>query len=216
MQHADSPLIRWLRKHSDDPLSAMTRWIVEHFEFGICMFDPVGLSERYRALESWNGKWVNYWTEVPACGISEESSDKGEEGEDEGGGAADTKGALPTNTADLASLADVDEHSSAAETRDQAKARKTAGKALRKERAKERKQGDTAVRPARHFIVLPHTRNGPSDKVHFGSRERWERIPIRGVDDEVGAHCGLFIRQHNPDYDKLVERISDDIRGWLD
>ncbi|KAF8801097.1 hypothetical protein BYT27DRAFT_7342162 [Phlegmacium glaucopus] len=38
-KHSDVPIVRWLRTHADDPLSASKRWAVEHFQFGISMFD---------------------------------------------------------------------------------------------------------------------------------------------------------------------------------
>ncbi|EJD08409.1 uncharacterized protein FOMMEDRAFT_151266 [Fomitiporia mediterranea MF3/22] len=207
VQHADSPFLRWLRKHADDPLNAMSKWIIEHFEFGVCMFDPPGLRERYMALERWKGNWVNFWTEVPSRGIDKES-DADQENPDDSGGEANTfSGALPNNTADFALIANAGEKAS---DHASAKQRKAAGKALRKERAKEQDQSKgkaSTARPARHFIVLPHRRDACSDTFRFGSREQWERVPICAVDDEVGAHCGLFIRMQNPEYEKLVERV---------
>ncbi|EGO01150.1 hypothetical protein SERLA73DRAFT_179241, partial [Serpula lacrymans var. lacrymans S7.3] len=40
------PAIRWVNKHSDSPVDAGKTWIIEHFQFGSCMFDPSGLHER--------------------------------------------------------------------------------------------------------------------------------------------------------------------------
>ena len=63
--YADAPIVRWLRTHSDDPWSAGKRWVVEHFQFGISMFDPLGLKTRYGQLVEWQGGlWVNYWTQT--------------------------------------------------------------------------------------------------------------------------------------------------------
>lgn len=62
---SDDPIVRWVRKHRDEPLKAGKRWIVERFQFGICMFDPPGLRERYANLVEWKGGlWVNYWTQT--------------------------------------------------------------------------------------------------------------------------------------------------------
>ncbi|KAH8109003.1 hypothetical protein DFH11DRAFT_979510 [Phellopilus nigrolimitatus] len=216
-QKADSPLVLWLRKHSDDPLSAMTAWVVEHFEFGICMFDPAGLTSRYQLLERWDGRWVNVWTQTVATGKEEEAGEGEEkEGEEDGKeGVHPETDALPSNTADLAQFAEPD--ATPASERAQAKARKDAEKALRKQRAQERKRG--GVRPARHFIVLPHARAAPADARppllhHFGSRDKWVGVTIKGVEDEVAAHCGLFIRSQNVDYDQLVERVGGIVEGW--
>ncbi|THH05846.1 hypothetical protein EW145_g4500 [Phellinidium pouzarii] len=202
LQKAETPLVRWLRKHADDPLSAMTAWVVEHFEFGICQFDPAGLSERYHALEHWSGHWTNFWTQTPA------RAGKESEGGGDGEGNGETAEALPSNTADLVQYTEAD----ASTDRAQVKARKNAEKALRKEREKERKHGGS--RPARHFIVLPHLNGAEGSPLHFGSREKWELVPINGVEDEVGAHCGLFIRSQNSEYEELVERVAHKLEGW--
>ncbi|KAF5365189.1 hypothetical protein D9758_005348 [Tetrapyrgos nigripes] len=78
---ADDPFVRWLRKHSDEPFTASKRWVVEHFQFGICMFDPSGLKTRYTRLVSWNGLWVNYWTITPP---RKGSSSQGRDPQDHG------------------------------------------------------------------------------------------------------------------------------------
>lgn len=71
--------MRWLNKHSNDPLSAGKRWIVERYQFGIAMFDPPDLSARYKRLIEWQGgKWVNYWTQsVPRAKIFSGPSESG-------------------------------------------------------------------------------------------------------------------------------------------
>ena len=61
----DDPFAQWLRKHADDPISAAKRWVTEHLQFGVCMFDPAGLKNRYSRLVNWEsegGLWINYWT----------------------------------------------------------------------------------------------------------------------------------------------------------
>jgi hypothetical protein len=63
--YSDRPLVRWLKKHSNNPFSAGKRWIVERYQFNMSMFDPQGLSVRYKRLTEWQGgKWVNYWTQT--------------------------------------------------------------------------------------------------------------------------------------------------------
>lgn len=58
----------------------------------------------------------------------------------------------------------------------------------------------------RHFIVLPFT----NSKYY----SRWQLVEIAGVDDEVQAHCGIFIRTQNLDYEAFVERVGKVIIGW--
>ena len=43
----------------------------------------------------------------------------------------------------------------------------------------------------------------------------WERVRILGAGDEVQAHCGLFIRDMNTEYDALVERVARKLEGWV-
>ena len=72
---------------------------------------------------------------------------------------------------------------------------------------------DTNAKPAdkkrkakkgRHFVVRP-SRTGA---------EKWELVTIEGVNDEVAAHCGLFIRGQNLDYDGLIGRVGQKIVDW--
>ncbi|KAJ6625211.1 hypothetical protein B0H10DRAFT_2004126 [Mycena sp. CBHHK59/15] len=53
--HSNDPVVRWVRKHSDEPFSAGKRFIVEYFQFGSCMFDPSDLKDRYARLVAWPG-----------------------------------------------------------------------------------------------------------------------------------------------------------------
>lgn len=48
----------------------------------------------------------------------------------------------------------------------------------------------------------------------FGGMERWERVDIEGVEDEVAAHLGLFSPVQNLGYEGLVERVSWKILEW--
>ena len=82
-----------------------------------------------------------------------------------------------------------------------------------KELAKElkRQEKENKPKPARHFVVLP---NGLGE--FLGGYEKWEKVPIGGVEDEVGAHLGLFIPEHNHDYDGLVANVANRILGWCE
>jgi len=50
---------------------------------------------------------------------------------------------------------------------------------------------------SQHFIVLPWVMGN-----------RWQGIPIGGVEDEVEAHTGIFFRNKNFEYDGIVERTA--------
>ncbi|EPQ53450.1 hypothetical protein GLOTRDRAFT_111670 [Gloeophyllum trabeum ATCC 11539] len=202
---ADEPMVKFFRKHSDEPFSAMKRWVVEHFEFGQCMFEPSGLLERYRALEAWNGLWVNYWTEtVPKPGSSASIQDPFEK-----------EGTTPSlTTADMGrmSLEDTGGDLGAdacpltkEEEKERSKQLKKAEKELKKQRDIEKKAQES--RPPRHFIVLPGRFNGHA-------RHKWLRVPIAGAEDEVQAHCGLFIKDQNLDYEAFVDGVGDLLRSW--
>lgn len=60
----------FLRRHSDDVLGGVHRWIVKNLEFGGAMYDARGLLQRYDALVQWSArgdkKFVNYWTTTVA------------------------------------------------------------------------------------------------------------------------------------------------------
>ncbi len=189
--HSDDPLVRWMRKHSDEPFTAAKRWIVEHFQFGICMFDPPGLKERYSTLVAWNGHWVNYWSQTVPTGGND-----GKSAQD-----ADNDAALvETGMAQQLSNSARSSNSSISTQDEEGRLKK-----LQKSREKEAKKGSVA----RHFIVLP-TGLG---KV-LGGGDKWEKVLIHGVKDEVGAHTGLFIRGQNLEYDALVERVGNQVIAW--
>ncbi|KAK0205601.1 hypothetical protein DFS33DRAFT_1258487 [Desarmillaria ectypa] len=202
--HADDPLVRWARKHSDAPFSASKRWLVEHFQFGSCMFDPAELKARYTALVKWNGGlWVNYWTQtVPQ--VREDGH--AEEADNDVAllrtGITETPSTTLSNSS--TSLPELGPRT-ASETKAAKKDNEKHLKKLKKQREKEAKKGKVG----RHFIVLP-TGLGQV----LGGGEKWEEVRIGGVKDEVGAHCGLFIRGQNLDYDGLVDRVSRKILGW--
>jgi hypothetical protein len=67
-----------------------------------------------------------------------------------------------------------------------------------------------AVKKARHFVVRPSSR----PEFNPAGAEKWELVSIGGVNDEVAAHCGLFIRGQNLDYEGLIERVGQKIVDW--
>lgn len=244
--HSDDPLVRWVRKHSDAPIAAGKKWIIEHFQFGSCMFDVPELKDRYAKLVRWDGLWVNYWTETIPRDSRHKIGDRVvlKEGEAEAHAARlrnNDIALLETGIADLSppaspptntSSEDMDAtpqpptlgppteskakaiqkaETKAAERADKAqvKSNKAAEKALKKQREAQIKAEKKGIIPARHFIVLP-TGLGRS----LGGSEKWERVQIAGVHDEVAAHCGLFIRGQNLDYDGLVEKVGKRVLGW--
>ncbi|KAF7296790.1 hypothetical protein MIND_00910000 [Mycena indigotica] len=183
--HANGKVGNWLQKHSNDPFSAGKRIVVEYFQFGSSMFDPSGLKDRYTRLVAWqDGLWVNYWTQVPKPVVHEE---------DPALGHVETVDSVPS-TASTPPIA----NSSLVERPD-SPPRKT-------DKKKEKKQKKNK---SHHFIVLP---NGLGE--YFGGLDRWEKVMIGGVADEVAAHTGLFIRGSNLEYEQLVQRVADRVIGW--
>jgi len=170
------------------------------------MFDPNGLRDRYASLVRWNGLWCNYWTvTVPKV---EDEGEKREEG--------DNLVPLETNmdgsSASVQSLTEADlaqEGESIGKDGEQKDSDKK-DKENEKEKTKEKKK-KKKPKSGRHFVVLP---NGIGE--FLGGVEKWEQVTIAGVDDEVAAHCGLFIRNQNLDYDGLVERVGKRIMRWCD
>jgi hypothetical protein len=254
--HAEDPLVKWIRKHSDEPFSAGKRWVIEHLQFGACMFDPSGLKERYVRLVEWpDGFWVNYWTETspklpqPKHQQAIEGG-QGEEGEGDAskGNSTPTTGAdveegedpvndlavletMSINTgSDITPSASTTDTATTAATRSPppetpkseaeiAKAEEKALKAEEKARKKEekelkklQKQQEKANKPipGHHFIVRPNR------IPMLGGNEKWEKVVIEGADNEVEAHCGLFIRTQNTDYDGFVERVAQRVNGWCE
>ncbi|KAJ7753888.1 hypothetical protein B0H14DRAFT_2979703 [Mycena olivaceomarginata] len=267
--HSNDPLVRWMRKHSDEPFSAGMRFIVEYFQFGSCMFDPSDLKQRYARLVAWpGGLWVNYWTQTPPRapqeGAHAKDLDKEEDradndmallqmgmagmstAESDAMGGTSVSAASPTASPTLSSFATpslgssvtsqsdassapsplsptpassdpkvVAKAAKAAEKERRAleKAREKEMKKIQKQRAKEEKEDKARAKgkAGHHFIVLP-TGLGQV----LGGGEKWEKVVIGGVEDEVAAHCGLFLRGQNLDYDGLVERVGKRVLGWCE
>ncbi|KAJ3515184.1 hypothetical protein NLJ89_g1918 [Agrocybe chaxingu] len=225
-KHADEPVARWIRKHADDPFSASKRWIVERFQFGICMFDPPGLKERYTGLVNWQGgKWVNYWTQtIPKVKDREDDmqtigsrSSSFERADNDG--ALLANGIIPSSSPEGGQ--DGKESIYTVPTKSEAKALQKGAENQAKEEEKCAKQEEKArlkalkksekQKTGRHFVVLP---NGMGQ--FLGGMERWENVPIGGVQDEVNAHLGLFIPHHNLDYPGLIERVANRVFEWCE
>ncbi|KAJ3882275.1 hypothetical protein F5051DRAFT_395011 [Lentinula edodes] len=254
--HSDDPLVRWARKHSNEPFSAGKRWVVEHFQFGSCMFDPTGLKDRYTNLVSSRSLlWVNYWTmtaprssnDASHSAVTESDGQQLLDNNDEaliGAGIANPSenplGSVQSSVEPSASsgnsmlLDSVPEapvalgpktksenkayvKAAEKELRSQQKERKKEMKEIQKNQKAAQKERDTHAKAAtkekakgeRHFVVLP-TGLGAI----LGGGDHWEQVVIGGVDDEVAAHCGLFIPEQNIDYAKLVERVGLRIIEW--
>jgi hypothetical protein len=204
------------------------------------MFDPSGLKSRYTRLVEWEsegGMWINYFTKtVPerASGshvpvMTETTNDRLED-QLEDGDALLANGSLPppayssSNTDSLLVPSSPAVHT--ASTKSDAKSiQKQADKQLKlqekqakqeeKDKAKlsKKQEKDKNKKPKqeRHFVVLP-TGMGQ----FLGGMEKWERVQIAGVDDEVNAHTGLFIPSQNLEYEALVDRVADRLLGWCD
>jgi hypothetical protein len=207
--YTDAPIVRWLRSHSDDPWSAGKRWVVEHFQFGISMFDPLGLKTRYADLVEWQGGlWVNYWTQtIPRHPQNQPASGQGSTTQ-----TSTTESLLDNDKAlllnGIISSGD-DEHTGPEGTMSQTtpqdieKQIKQAEKKKLKEKNKQEK--------GKHFIVLPRGLGHV-----LGGVDKWERVIIGGVEDEVSAHTGLFKPDQNLGYEDLVERVEARILGWCE
>jgi hypothetical protein len=236
--HSNDPLVRWARKHADDPFSAGKRFIVEYFQFGSCMFDPSGLKERYARLVAWpGGLWVNYWTQTlprPAIEGGHAQKIDAKEQEADNDVALLQTGITSMSTVDSFTTASTSPYISSSpphpspspppldakaakaaekERRNIEKAREKEQKKLRKQREKEEKAEKARAKgkPGHHFIVLP---TGVGQVL--GGGDKWEKVVIGGVEDEVAAHCGLFIRGQNLDYEGLVERVATRVFGWCE
>lgn len=167
------------------------------------MFDPTGLKERYVQLVGWkHGMWVNYWTQtLPRPSDSAHPDREGEEREGDQASYNNyglIESGIVDSSTDNGSLSPIDKEWL-----------RTVGK-LKNPGIKSEKVKDK-VKGARHFIVLP---TGLGRKL--GGAEHWEKVVIGGVEDEVAAHCGLFIRGQNLDYDGLLERVGARIIHWCE
>ncbi|KAF9261744.1 hypothetical protein L218DRAFT_961241 [Marasmius fiardii PR-910] len=239
--HADDPLVKWAKKHHQAPFSAGKQWITEYFQFGSCMFDPPGLTSRYKRLVAWNGFWVNYWTVTLPRQESNVSPTEPAEVASADLEMENDVALLGTGVADRLSL-DSSSHPSIpgatspsllntststpipqpndGNEKERKKAEKEREKELKKARKEREKKAKMAAKAAakadnekvgRHFVVLP-TGLGAI----LGGGDKWEQIVIGGVEDEVAAHCGMFIPGQNLDYEGLVERVGKRVLDWCE
>jgi len=121
-----------------------------------------------------------------------------------------------------------------AESMRRAKEEKLRLKAEKQEQERLQVEREKAIREDREvppeIIIKPTNSSPPSDQTstssgragpqHFitlpwSSQERWLKVRIAGVEDEVAAHCGLFIRSQNLQYDEFVARVGRVVLGWL-
>ena len=209
--YTDAPIVRWLRTHSDEPWSAGKRWVVEHFQFGISMFDPLGLKTRYAHLVEWQGGlWINYWTQTVPRHVQNQSASG--EGSHITMQTSTTESLLDNDNALLVngiiSSSDVDEHTTSEGAMSQTTPQdieKQIRQAEKKAKHKDKKE------KGKHFIVLPRGLGHV-----LGGVDRWERVIIGGVGDEVSAHTGLFKPDQNLGYEDLVERVESRILRWCE
>ncbi|KAJ4490331.1 hypothetical protein J3R30DRAFT_3653678 [Lentinula aciculospora] len=228
--HSDDALVRWARKHSNEPFSAGKRWVVEHFQFGSCMFDPSGLKDRYTNLEADSQQMLDDNDEaLIGTGVANPPENPSNTVAHIGLTASHLLPLSLDNTPETPVIpgpktkSEVKAHAKATEKeiRAQQKERKKEEKHLEKKQKAAQKERHTHAKAAtkarteekagRHFVVLP-TGLGAI----LGGGDHWERVVIGGVDDEVAAHCGLFIPEQNLEYTKLVERVGLRIMEWCD
>lgn len=222
-EHSNDPIVRWFRKHSDEPFTASKRWVVEHFQFGICMFDPSGLRERYSKLVAWRGgMWVNYWTQTVPKVKDEHLAHQQQITENDlallDSGIADNLSLHSSgsslnslSTASTSSTISSPISSSASSSSKEDKEKHL--QELQQQKKKEVKalKEKHKIKGGRHFIVLP-TGLGQV----LGGSDKWEKVSVGGVQDEVAAHCGLFIRSQNLDYDGFVDRVATKVFSWCE
>lgn len=74
------------------------------------------------------------------------------------------------------------------------------------EAAEKRSREADKVDSPHHFIVLPRK----------GTDQQWICVPVAGADSEVTAHCGLFFRDENLEYDRFMEDVGKVVRSFWD
>jgi hypothetical protein len=231
----------------------MSRWVLEHFEFGFAMFDYTDLWERYNKLEQWNGAWVNFWTETAGHGETNKDSGGTQDGLwterwSTGDGHALVVGRSKGAVSPSVVIEDAFERAMKKATEKERKRRDKAEsirrekeeklrlKAEKQEQERLRMERERAIREGREVppeieikptdadlpppSVQTCTDNDKAGPQHFitlpwTSKERWLKVKVTGVEDEVAAHCGLFIRSQNLEYDDFVARVGRVVLGWL-
>jgi len=232
-KHSQDPVVKFFKKHKDNPLGAAKIWIVEHFSFGIIMFEPQELLARYKVLEHWNKPWINYWTvtvEKPvesgshsptpseattpdsplpwenytSVGELYQDLHRDQPGSSPGSALTASKShpLLPPGAAAS------DNHSGAGPQRHSSPTPSTGSHHPHSPSpSPSTNNGRPKLTKPRHFITTPSSRS-PSSR-------NWEKVDIRGVKDEVGAHCGIFITSQNLEYEAFVERVARRVESWI-
>jgi pimeloyl-ACP methyl ester carboxylesterase len=222
----------FFKKHADDPLGAMKRWIVEHFEFGSCLLDPTGLRDRYQRLQMWDGEWVNLYTvTVPK---TEEPGDRVQAihstdvlnlqatGESTSTDPTSNKaeGHLTVPTADLrrtTSAPDLAGMNTTLPTREDGEFEKFVGKSV----GKVKEKGGWLFGTSKERAKSPQPSSCESTSYHFVLTpwvidRRWQGVRVAGVDDEVAAHTGIFFRDKNLEYDQFVRDVGQIVLRWTE
>jgi len=273
-------------KHGDNPIKFTAMYLTEFLQFGSCVVDRKGLSDRYLALEQWGnpakttygGDWIHFFTitapkndsgeyyapsktdapsysspnvfppprngrkaDAPATvgeigvEINPYSTDRGQEHTAAIGSTSEFDRAMETarkekadweaqKAAKAAARRSAKEHGRHFHPHLQAFARSVVGGAHSQsnlsvdpksetsslssvgsdvsDNERPRSPDGSSLPPAKkrspqHFIVLPWVMGN-----------RWQGIPIGGVEDEVEAHTGIFFRNKNFEYDGIVERTA--------
>jgi len=212
-QHSDDKIVKFVKKHKDNPLGAAMTWIVEHFTFGIIMFEPHELLLRYKALEIWDKPWINYWTITVERPISSGRSTPTHSSSHSSSLSEVTMIDPPKPIEEYSSIGDLytDMNESRSElpitVHQGAVERSSPGSLHSPSPSSTSSMARRKPTKARQFITVP-----PS-KTPYSSR--WESVQIGGVKDEVGAHCGIFIRGQNLEYEQFVKRVADRVYSWV-
>lgn len=172
------------------------------------MFDPSGLKTRYTRLVAWEsdgGLWANYWTHTVQHTSDEPSvtSDSTSSFLDNDE-ALRVNGMLPSAAASDYSLPPTPSSSSAQSS--SGSEDKHSDDSLHKHRTLRKNKKEYR---GRHFVVLPHGLGN-----FLGGMNKWEKVPIAGVEDEVDAHTSIFMPQKNLEYDAFVRRVAEKVLGW--
>ena len=176
------------------------------------MFDPLGLKTRYAHLVEWQGGlWVNYWTQTVPRHVQDQL-------------VSGQSSHVTTQTSTTELLLDNDnalllngiispnvgdEHTAPEGTMSQTTPQDIEKQV--KQAEKNKLKGKNKQEKGKHFIVLPRGLG-----LVLGGVDKWERVIIGGVVDEVSAHTGLFKPDQNLGYENLVERVEARILGWCE
>lgn len=172
------------------------------------MFDPQGLVERYRALEGWEGDWVNYWTETAAAVGAKEREGDGKEQEGEEAKAVKNDEAK-----------DKKKHKSKQTNppRHFIVLPSTSGLSLVGflPSSSSSPSSSSNLKPKAKPKPTPTRSQSLSVRLSPTTSHNWELVRIPGAEDEVQAHCGLFIRQLNTEYELFVQRVAGRVGEWV-